>query len=212
MNLLIDLHYLPGIEYFMLLEFFDRTYLEANENYQKQTWRNRCRIRGPNKVQMLTVPVRKPSGKVPVTEVQIDHSRDWIGHHIKSIRTAYGNAPFFEYYAGELFAILEKKSDSLFETNRSLLIRCLDLLGSEKKVLLTDRYDHTSGPQVADLRNYFGRPDSNPTLSIEYEEYYQVFGEGFARNMSIIDLLFCEGPGALQFLRSATVQLNDQRD
>jgi hypothetical protein len=205
-DLLIDLHYLPGIEYCILLNSFDTIYLEAQEHYQKQTLRNRCFIRGANGIQMLTVPVKKPSGNVPVTEVGIDRGQHWIRNHERSIRAAYGKAPFYEYYAGDVFRALEDSGETLFETNRMLLQTCLQLTGLAKEIKVTEAYRVGPVDGCTDLRNVFdARNAVCKGVTIDYDPYQQVFDGQFVRNMSIVDLLFCTGPDAINIVQSGRV-------
>jgi hypothetical protein len=158
------------------------------------------------------VPVLKPAGNVPITGIKIDGQR-WIRNHVRSIRSAYGKAPFFEHYAGEVFRAIEDSGEMLFETNRSLLQTCLQLVGMDKSIRVTDAYREGPAEHCADMRDIFDAGKAiRGGVTIEYDRYHQVFGGPFERNMSIVDLLFCEGPNAKDIIGSGRVRLNDPKE
>lgn len=196
-SLLIELHYLPCIAYFACLLPYEVIYIEAHENYQKQTYRNRCYIRTSQKVDRLSVPVIQGTKKQLYTDIKIDYSQPWIDQQWRTLCTAYGKAPYFEYLAPVLYDCLNAHPTHLFELNLSLLKLCLQILGIQKEIKMTDRYSTQPYPTIQDLRNTL-----NPTQRLREPIYYtsfsyqQVFGTIFSPNLSIIDLLFCEGPHA----------------
>ena len=154
--------------------------LEGHENYQKKGWRNRCRIIGPNGPVLLSVPLEKGAHRQqPIQEVRIAYDQAWHRDHVRSIRTAYGRAPYFEYYAEELFAVLKNRPETLWELNRQLLDVLLRQLQLPVTLAVTEDYR----PQT---------PTDLPNLL----PYPQVFTErhGFASELSILDALFCLGP------------------
>jgi hypothetical protein len=210
-NFLLETHYLPSVGYMALIEQASGLWLEAFENFQKQTFRNRCMIKGSNKVQMLTVPVKKAGGKWRIRDVKIDYSQAWISHHIRSFQSAYGKAPFYEFYADDLFDIIQKKITFLFDLNLELLTKCLDLLRINKNINLTDAfYYKPPNTGLIDLREVFCEKSSHVNrVEIDYKPYYQVFGKDFVENVSIVDLLFCEGPEALNILRQCKIALTE---
>ena len=98
-------------------------YIEACENFQKQSYRNRCRFYGAEGVQTLSFPILHEGGthKQPITEIKIDYKTPWVQQHERAIVSAYGTSAYFEYYQDELFAILETKYEKLFDLNLALL-------------------------------------------------------------------------------------------
>lgn len=202
---LVELHYLPSLEYFALLEKFDPVILEACENYQKQSYRNRCYIRGANKIETLVVPVKKSGNKTPVRDVRIAYSERWDKEHWRALASAYGKAPYFEYFADLIKVIYEKKFTFLFDLNYSLLSLCLDIIGMKKTVSFTSEYI-TSPREAFDARSKI-HPKKNFAKNSFYkpQPYYQVFGKVFDENLSIIDLIFCEGNYAKSIIKNSTV-------
>lgn len=195
---IIDLHFLPCVEYFARILHSGKIFIEINEHYVKQTYRNRCYVQISNKVQALTVPVIKGTGKVKVKDVRIAYHQRWQDHHWRTISSAYGNAPFFDFLAYEFHDILYKKYQFLVDLNLDLLTKCLELLGMEdKQIILTNDYHKPTERQIMDYRNVVS-PKKNQTEDHFFEPlpYRQVFGKDFVPNLSVIDLLFCEGSRA----------------
>ncbi|MFN6946155.1 MAG: WbqC family protein [Cytophagaceae bacterium] len=203
MDILIELHYFPCISYFRRLLSCETVFLEAAENYQKQTYRNRCYILGANKIQLLSVPVKKAEGKTSVRDVKIDYSMSWQSIHYRSIVSAYGKSPFFEYYIDYFREVFEKKTEFLFDLNYQILNICAQLMQFELQVKLTSEYNSVNGAgvkEIADLRNTI-IPENRNAPNAANLRYQQMFGKEFVHDLSIIDLLFCEGPQAFNYLR-----------
>lgn len=199
---LIELHYLPSLEYFIILMKCQWVMLEANENFVKQTYRNRCYIRSANKIESMSIPVNK--GYKQIRDIKIDYRQTWLKDHWRTITSAYGKSPFFEYYRDGLEAILLAKEKYLFDLNLKLLTKCLEFLGLEKEIKFTDNYEFNTKCPVLDLRSLV-LPKINPCERGIYKAYpySQIFGKDFAGNLSIVDLLFCEGPGSLSILKKS---------
>ena len=201
---LIEPHYLPSLEYFSALLPFEKIILEQHEHYVKQSFRNRCYINTAQGPGMLVVPLTEKHGKVLFKDVRIDYSLKWQNNHWRAIQSAYAKAPFFEHYRDELSKLIHLQVSFLFDLDRVLLSFCLRSLGLEKELSETVSYDKEVGPEISDLRSqitpkrpYSGRPFYQP------KPYHQVFGNAFAGNLSLIDLLFCEGPQALTTLKAS---------
>lgn len=204
---LIDLQYLPCIAYFSALSKFDEIVVEKFEHYEKQTFRNRCCIKGPHRIETLIVPVTGKHGKRAIGAVQIDYSQKWLNNHWRTIQTAYGNAPFFEYYAGDLHDVLFRKPVLLWELNFTVLTLCLKWLKNEAQVTQTQVYEEQALPGVADLRGVIN-PKKKGACNSFYEtvEYPQVFGSNFVPNLSLMDLVFNQGPGAWSIVKASSVK------
>jgi hypothetical protein len=198
----IEMHYLPCIQYFVYLNSFEKIIVDINDVYIKQTYRNRCRISAANKVEDLIIPVKKGHNrKMLSSDIFIDYQQKWMNNHLRAIKSAYGKAPFFAYYVDELFAVYNKKPVRLFELNRNLLTKCLEILEMDINIEYSEHYT------ISDLEGHFdARNEINPKKNSEKNhlfspvEYFQVFGNNFARNLSIVDLIFCEGPHAKPIL------------
>lgn len=202
--LLIDLHYLPCIEYFARLARYESILLEGSENYQKQTYRNRCQVLTPHQIFTLSVPVQKAAGKQLIGEVKVDYTQGWLKDHWRTISSAYGKAPFFSDYAPFIEEKLFKKYEYLFDLNFSLLTTCLFLLGLKTHTDITSVYQPPSEKGICDLRGtILPRKERDIETKVVFSSYRQVFGNNFASNLSIVDLLFCQGPGALNIIRQS---------
>ncbi len=204
MNLLIDLHYLPSLEYFCVLQQFNHIELERCENYVKQSYRNRCYLKTSQGIEMLIVPLTAKHGKTLIKEVRIDYSQKWQNNHWRTIETAYRKAPYFEYYSDDLKSILYHHHNFLFDLNLELLSFCLKCLRLAPSLSVSVSYKKIPPSHVFDLRSQIN--PKKPSLDRNFYKsvpYYQVFGSGFAENLSLIDLLFCEGPRATSLLISS---------
>lgn len=201
MNCLIELHYLPSIAWFAATQSFDTIVLEKHEHFVKQSYRNRCRILTANGVQELSVPLTEKSGRTLITDIKIDHSQKWVNNHWRTIVSAYNKSPFFEYYSDALHNTLYKEHKFLFDLNLELLTICRGWLKLPNAVTETMAYEKIPPPGTSDLRNLVNtkKPTGYEKL-FQPMHYTQVFGHTFAENLSVIDLIFCEGPNARQLL------------
>lgn len=204
MDMLTEIQYLPPVEYFVRLLKCKSLIIEAHENYQKQSFRNRCRILGSNKVEELSIPVKKSNSKVPVRDIKIDYDQKWLPVHWKSICSAYGKSPFFEYYSELFHQIFFKKHIFLFDLDMELLDLVLRLLNQEVNIEVSDRFlpfGEKTQPVILDFRNEIHPKRNISNLNaVSFVKYTQMFGKDFVPNLSIIDLLFCEGPNSSQIL------------
>lgn len=190
--LLLSLCYLPPVSWCTAAWNSEVLVIEACEHYQKGTWRNRCLIAGPNGIQRLSIPLEKGKNQqMPIREVRIAYSEPWQRQHWRSIRTAYGNAPFFEHYAGEFAPFYEKRYTFLFDYNLDLLILILQKkLGWPGEIRLSTQYQTPDEDSVSG--GFLAKP------------YPQVFEDrhGFLPDLSVLDLLFCCGKEAVAVLKN----------
>jgi hypothetical protein len=194
---IIELQYLPPVSYFSALASFQEIIVEKYEHYEKQTYRNRCYVNSSQGKEILIVPLTGKSGKIMISEVKIDYSQKWLNNHWRTLQSAYGNAPFFEYYADELHKVLFKKIERLYDLNLELLTMCLKWMRLERTIRESLAYEKTPSNNVTDLRSVIN-PKKPEGLARFYRPavYHQVFGNKFVENLSLIDVIFCEGPGA----------------
>lgn len=203
---IIELQYLPQPQYFALLWKEPMLTVDGHEYFVKQTYRNRCRILTANGIDDLIIPVHTAGNKTPMKDIKIDHSQKWLNRHWRAIQSAYGKAPFFEYYADDLFNIYQKKHEFLFDFSFELLTQCLDFLQWHLDIKQTSSYLDLKNTPQNDYRSKIS-PKSNLRELNTYKQvtYQQVFGNNFVDNLSIIDLIFCEGPQAGTILKSGII-------
>ncbi len=206
MTALIETHYLPSIAYFAAIQGMAEIVLEKHENYLKQTYRNRCHVLTAQGKINLIVPLTFKHGKVLITDVRIDYRQNWLNNHLRTIQSAYGKAPYFEHYREDLESVLLKRSTYLYDLNYELLSMCLKWLNRDVTIRESLAYEKLPSDEVLDLRSAIML---KKTENMQYfylpVRYQQVFGNTFAANMSMIDLIFCEGPGAAQIVQASTV-------
>lgn len=207
-KVLIDLHYLPCIEYFGILLHAKEVIFEANENYVKQSYRNRCKILTANGIDVLSVPVCGSGKKIKVKDIEIDYNQKWVQRHWRAIASAYGKSPFFEFYADEFQQIYLKKIPLLFDFNMELLKLCLKILQSDVSVAQSKIYQKEPDDEVTDYRSKINPKKADREYN-KYRayQYSQVFGSNFVENLSIIDLIFNEGTSSKEaVLKSCTMR------
>lgn len=191
-TLLIDLQYFPPISYIKEIVQVETIVLEAHETYQKQTFRNRCEILTANGKEALIIPIIHGSSGY-IKDIKIDYSQRWFKIHDRTLRSAYGKSPFFEFVMDDISQILETKQTFLWDLNYKILTLCLEKLTLKRKIIESNVYldiqelDHF----VLDLRGKI-IPNSNKEIGHNGSDvYHQVFGNEFVSNLSILDLLFC---------------------
>lgn len=202
MQVITELFYLPNLEYFTAILGKEEIILDGSENYQKQTFRNRTKILLANKVETLSVPVLGGNKKTKYREVQIDYNQKWKNVHLRGIQSAYGKAPFFEYFYPYIDQVFRKNHQFLFDMNLELLTVCLKLLQLNVKVSVWEKEGQI--PDSMDIRGLL-QAKTSPGVYKFYQEkvYSQLFGVNFAPNLSILDLLFCEGTAAVSILKAS---------
>lgn len=198
MDCLVHPCYFPSIAHFIAMYNAQKIYLELWDNYQKQTFRNRSEIYGANGKLNLTVPVVfTQKNRQRFKDVKIFNSEKWQQQHLKSLHSAYSTSPFFEFYIDELMPIFEKSFCYLMDLNLLCLEIIQNALQLEFKVFHTTTFQSIFDKGI-DLRRLV-----NPKQqSIELKPYAQMFSEkhGFMSNLSILDLLFNEGPATELYL------------
>lgn len=183
-------------------------YIEACEHYVKQSWRNRCRFYAADGAQTLNFPVRHEDFGKPISQMRIDWKTDWLTRHERAIISAYRTSPYFEYYQDELFAILDSRPELMLDFNTQILRFFLRKTGIPADIRFTSEWEAVTieGHKVTDLREAIHpkRPNSIlKDLGLE-RPYWQVFSpkHGFIPGLSIMDLLFNEGPDSICYLKN----------
>ena len=178
--------------------------LEQFDSYTKQTYRNRCLIMGPNGVIPLSIPVKRKSGvKTLMCDIRIDYDSNWNKIHWRSLVASYASSPFFEYLADEISPLYQKSFEFLMDLNLHLLERTLGMLGLNIPVSCSEAFTPISSEH--DPRHFIHPKKEQAVADPGFLplEYHQVFSDrlGFRSNLSILDLIFNEGPDALSYLQ-----------
>lgn len=198
MDSILFLPYFGNIEFYSVLLNSENPVFEVWDTYPKQTYRNRTRILAANGNLDLSIPVKKPNGSKSKThEIQIDYTDNWQKVHLKSIESAYKNSPFFDYYADTIFDLIESSEKLLIEKNQKILQTTAELIGFESKIELSSDYIKDSG-----AKDYRSKISPKTESEFKHQSYIQVFADRFEfqPNLSILDLLFNEGPNTISFL------------
>ena len=213
--------YFPSLVFFAQMAAVDRFVVDDGLQYSRQSFQNRARLRTPDGIQWITVPLTGGQFGRSIADTEIDHSQNWVTRHLKALRFNYGSAPFYGHYLPALEEILRRDSARLGELTRAL-VACLHAqlrltsrlvftsephagAGAERRV-----FDLTAGPESARIRLVRtsmsaddGDADRTEILNFTCPEYRQNF-PGFAPDLSVLDLLFNLGPDAAHILRAAT--------
>ena len=192
------------VNYFAHLVREQEIGLEQFDSYTKQTYRNRCMIMGPNGVFTLSIPVKRKRGvKNHLKEIRIDYDTPWNKNHWRSLVASYASSPFFEYFRDDLVMFYENKFEFLIDLNQQLLERTLQLLGLKILVCCSASFTEIAGE--ADPRHFIHPKKEQTMVDPDFQPvvYHQVFADrlGFQANLSVLDLLFNEGPAALSILQ-----------
>lgn len=200
--------YFAPVAYYALLFHEQDIVIEAHENYNKQSYRNRMFI-GTNQGPLaLSVNVEKGyETKCPIQEVRLSSHGDWLHQHEIALMSNYGNSPFYEYYIDDILEVLRSDEQTLFGLNEKIRERICELIGFSAKVRYSDQYLRNDSENFRDLRNTL-HPKKNILESVpEFvaNPYYQVFGQKqtFMPNLSVLDLLFNLGPESILVLRDS---------
>ena len=199
--------YMPTIIQMVAIAKSKNIVFEIHDNYQKQTYRNRTYIAHNNGELLLNIPIKhtKDGQRQKTKDVKVENAFPWQSHHWKSIQTAYRTSPFFEYYEDDFQPFFLSKVVSLMDHNFKLFELFCDLIGIDRNIDKTDSY--VENPEIKDLRYLI---EVKKVKGITIEPYTQVLQahHGFLPNLSILDLLFNEGPNTLTYLESQQIDFS----
>lgn len=204
MNVLLHPTYFPNIAHFAVMIQAEHISFEICDNYQKQTYRNRTSIYGANGKLDLNIPViYSQKNRQLFKNIEIFNADNWQMQHLKSLESAYRTSPFFEYYIDDLLPLFHSKTMTLMDFN----FKCLDIIFKCLQVPFhydtTERYEQYP-VGINDVRLL---ANSRKEMSQNFKSYAQVFDDkhGFISNLSILDVLFNEGPNTELYLQSIDV-------
>lgn len=199
MDILLHPSYFPSIAQCVAMVRAKNVIFEVCDNYQKQTYRNRMTLYGPQGKIPLTVPViYSQKNRQLYQDIMISNDENWQDLHWKSIQSAYNSSPFFEFYEHELLHLFQEEATHLMAFNLKCLEAILECLQLPLKFQKTSQFERAPA-FMTDYRYLINQRKESEHL---FQPYVQVFDDkhGFISNLSILDLIFNEGPNALLYL------------
>ena len=197
---LLPLTYFGNIAYYKHFVSDNELWIDDREPYLKQTYRNRMRILGANGPLELSVPIKSTKGKMPpIDQIEISYDENWPLNHWRSIKSAYKSSPFFEEYEEDIKSIIFSKPMMLTDLNKLIVDRIINLLNLNSSFYFSS--DKQFPSKFKDYRTHF-KPSKSPEIE-NARSYQQVFNYkfDFVPNLSILDLLFNEGPYSANILK-----------
>lgn len=195
--------YFGPVQWYQKLNQSDRCLIERHDHFIKQTYRNRCVIATTNGLQALTVPIERYEGlHCAMRNIRISDHGSWRHLHWNALQSAYGESPFFEFYADDIRPFFERRWEFLVDFNMEITQKMCELLDIQPHIMLTDAYISADEEGVTDYRDAIRPKNPLPDDRFQPRRYYQVYEQkhGFQPNLSILDLLFNEGPEAVLYL------------
>lgn len=198
MSLFIPTYFSPISQYSEIVKS-DTIVFEVEDNFQKQSFRNRCYIYNGNGKQLLSIPVKHPikEGRKKTRDTLVENNFPWQDQHFKSLQTAYRVSPYFEFFEDDIAPIFHKKYKYLQDVTIDTFLFVADALQLNNEFSKTKKY------QLETIENDFRNlAERKLQPKKEYRNYVQMFDNkhGFIPNLSILDLLFMEGPNAISYL------------
>ncbi|MCY1722476.1 WbqC family protein [Prolixibacteraceae bacterium Z1-6] len=205
-SILLSTAYFAPVHYYARFIHHPEVYIEQFEHFTKQTYRNRCTISGGNGLISLVAPVVKGRGpKTLIKEVQLSYDMDWQRNQWQTIVSAYNSSPYFEYYQDELQPFFEKKFKFLLDYNLQIHETICNFLEVNNMIKLTNDFEEVPEGTLNFRDVISPKNKTKSDTAFQPVEYTQVFTEkfGFLPNLSILDLLFNEGPNAYTLLEDS---------
>ena len=200
---LLSSAYLAPVQWYAKLFQSNGCWMEQHDHFIKQTYRNRCVIATTNGLQALTVPIERFEGAhCAMLNIRISDHGSWRHLHWNALQSAYGESPFFEFYADDIRPFFERQWEFLVDFNMEITQKMCELLDIQPHITLTDAYVSAEDVGVTDYRDIIRPKNPLPDDRFQPRRYYQVYEQkhGFQPNLSILDLLFNEGPEAVLYL------------
>ncbi len=200
---LLSTTYFGPVQWYQKLFRHNQVTIEACDHFVKQTYRNRCVIATANGTQALTVPIEHADGAALMRDIRLSDHGNWRHLHWNALVSAYGESPFFEYYADDIRPFFEKRWTFLWDYNMEITRKICELLDIESQITCSDHYEKADEvADVDDFREVIRPKKPLPDSDFTPREYYQVYGQrtGFLPNMSVLDLLFNMGNESVFYL------------
>ncbi len=191
--------YFGPIQWYQKLHRYGCSIVSREERFRKQSYRNRCVIATANGLQALTVPVVHDAGK-DIGTLRVSEHGNWRHVHWNALCSAYGDSPFFQYYADDIRPFFESRWEYLYDLNMAITVKMCELLDIHPNI--TDRLDGDVQGGVDDLTDAIDPKHGSVDPAFVPRHYYQVYERryGFQPNLSILDLLFNEGNESVLYL------------
>jgi len=212
-SIILEIQYFAPVQYYCKLLGYKSIVIEDSEHYSKGSFRNRSIIAMSDGIHSLSIPLA--SGKnqqADIRDVRPDNSQPWQKNHFRSIRTAYGSAPYFEHYEHKLQRIFEKKYAFLFDLCLDIQSEICSMIKLKYESAFSTEYKPSyADSEVLDFRNKISPKscfDSSWDKEFSPAAYPQIFEErnGFLPNLSILDLLLCTGPESIYYLNRSIIK------
>jgi len=206
MNILLHPTYFPNISNFVAMVNAKDVVFETDDNFLKQTYRNRTYIYGANGKLGLNIPViHSQKNRQKYRDVKIFNDDDWQSNHWKSLLSAYRTSPFFEYYEDELQPLFSTKADFILDYN----LKCFEVICDCLQIEIKFSKNKSYQKDLTNKTDYRFLVNAKKEADKQFDSYTQVFDNkhGFIPNLSILDLLFNEGPNSINYLESQILSL-----
>ncbi|CAM3507682.1 WbqC family protein [Aequorivita lipolytica] len=204
-TILLHPSYFPSIEQMAAVAQAEKVFFEVEDNYQKQTYRTRMFIAHSNGKLLLNIPIKhnKTGKRQKTKEVMVENDFPWQEHHWKSLQSAYRTSPFFEFYEDDLEYLFTEPVENLMEHNLKLFEVLCELIGIDVEISKTTSFETT--PEITDLRFLINAKIKSDFQAEAYTQVHEA-NHPFLPNLSVLDLLFNEGPNALSYLERQSLQ------
>lgn len=206
MKVLLYPSYFPAISSMVVMSQASEVVFEVEDNYQKQSFRNRTNIAHSNGKLQLNIPIKHSKGQrhQKTKDVTPENETPWLQHHWKSFQSAYRTSPYFEYYEDDIAPLFHKKVTNLLAFNLQIIDTLTQLIGINTPTTKSKEYH--KNPDIVDARNLI---IAKGATNFNFDTYHQVFesAHGHIPNLSVVDLLFNEGPNTLNYLENQTLPI-----
>lgn len=200
-NQILSVYYFAPISYWASYLQGGKTLFETQEFYEKQSFRNRCYLYGPNGLLSLVIPTQH-EGKRKYRDTRICHQISWRRQHQKSFESAYRSSPYFEFYEMDFVALFQREQKFLIDFNR----KCMELLADILKISLSNSYTEQYEKEYSHMKDLRGSFPAKSQINSNrnFPRYEQVFSRkyGFLSDLSLLDLLFNQGPESFDYLKN----------